>query len=281
MNDARYPIHSPVIRTLSQSPSTSARVCRTTLSGFKSRWMIFFEWRYSMAFAMSWAMWRTSDSGSPHRFSGFEITWNISLELDSASGRLPKSSKPMLNVIFLQMYKLDRFSNDMVYLFVGTPCIAMKDIYRRYNLNCISHAIPVGDLHRNSTALLRMECCRNTPVVRPAPRSLSRHSYDPASSVFPPRSAIDPWHYSYHLLPFDAAEVSLWRCSARSPVTRWMHLENWTFIFTKFLWCLTVCRKFRSISLDTLWVIPCQINQFFAKFASHPSDFDEIWHTCR
>ena len=26
------------------------------------------------------------------------------------------------------------------------------------------------------------------------------------------------------------------------------------------------------------WVIPCQINQWFA---SHPSDFDEIWHTCR
>ena len=25
-------------------------------------------------------------------------------------------------------------------------------------------------------------------------------------------------------------------------------------------------------------VIPCQINQWFA---SHPSDFDEIWHTCR
>ena len=28
-------------------------------------------------------------------------------------------------------------------------------------------------------------------------------------------------------------------------------------------------------------VIPCQINQFFAKFARLPSDFDEIWHTCR
>ena len=28
-------------------------------------------------------------------------------------------------------------------------------------------------------------------------------------------------------------------------------------------------------------VIPCQINQFFAKFASHHSDFDEIWYTCR
>ena len=27
-----------------------------------------------------------------------------------------------------------------------------------------------------------------------------------------------------------------------------------------------------------IWVIPCQINQWFA---SHPSDFDEIWHTCR
>ena len=26
-------------------------------------------------------------------------------------------------------------------------------------------------------------------------------------------------------------------------------------------------------------VIPCQINQFFAKFARPPSDFDEIWHT--
>ena len=26
------------------------------------------------------------------------------------------------------------------------------------------------------------------------------------------------------------------------------------------------------------WVIPCQINQWFA---SHPSDFDESWHTCR
>ena len=24
--------------------------------------------------------------------------------------------------------------------------------------------------------------------------------------------------------------------------------------------------------------IPCQINQFFAKFARPPSDFDEIWH---
>ena len=24
------------------------------------------------------------------------------------------------------------------------------------------------------------------------------------------------------------------------------------------------------------WVIPCQINQWFA---SHPSDFDDIWHT--
>ena len=30
-----------------------------------------------------------------------------------------------------------------------------------------------------------------------------------------------------------------------------------------------------------IWVIPCQINQFFAKFARPPSDFDEIWHTCR
>ena len=29
------------------------------------------------------------------------------------------------------------------------------------------------------------------------------------------------------------------------------------------------------------WVIPCQINQFFAKFARPPSNFDEIWHTCR
>ena len=27
-----------------------------------------------------------------------------------------------------------------------------------------------------------------------------------------------------------------------------------------------------------IWVIPCQINQWFA---SHPSDFDEIWHICR
>ena len=26
------------------------------------------------------------------------------------------------------------------------------------------------------------------------------------------------------------------------------------------------------------WVIPCQINQWFA---SHPSDFDESWHACR
>ena len=26
--------------------------------------------------------------------------------------------------------------------------------------------------------------------------------------------------------------------------------------------------------LQYLWVIPCQINQLFAKFASHPSDFD-------
>ena len=26
------------------------------------------------------------------------------------------------------------------------------------------------------------------------------------------------------------------------------------------------------------WVIPCQINQWFA---SHPSDFDESWHMCR
>ena len=30
--------------------------------------------------------------------------------------------------------------------------------------------------------------------------------------------------------------------------------------------------------LRLLWVIPCQINQWFA---SHSSDFDEIWHTCR
>ena len=29
------------------------------------------------------------------------------------------------------------------------------------------------------------------------------------------------------------------------------------------------------------WVIPCQINQFFAKFARPDSDFDEIWHTWR
>ena len=28
-------------------------------------------------------------------------------------------------------------------------------------------------------------------------------------------------------------------------------------------------------------VIPCQINQFFAKFARPDSDFDEIWHTWR
>ena len=28
----------------------------------------------------------------------------------------------------------------------------------------------------------------------------------------------------------------------------------------------------------SIWVIPCQINQWFA---SHPSDSDEIWHTCR
>ena len=44
-------------------------------------------------------------------------------------------------------------------------------------------------------------------------------------------------------------------------------------------------REYRNISwliLDVcVWVIPCQINQFFAKFASHPSDFDEIWYTCR
>ena len=33
-----------------------------------------------------------------------------------------------------------------------------------------------------------------------------------------------------------------------------------------------------ELSTETCWVIPCQINQWFA---SHPSDFDEIWHTCR
>ena len=32
---------------------------------------------------------------------------------------------------------------------------------------------------------------------------------------------------------------------------------------------------------NTKRVIPCQINQFFAKFARPPSDFDEIWHTWR
>ena len=35
--------------------------------------------------------------------------------------------------------------------------------------------------------------------------------------------------------------------------------------------CTCVIRK-------SIWVIPCQINQWFV---SHPSDFDEMWHTCR
>ena len=30
-----------------------------------------------------------------------------------------------------------------------------------------------------------------------------------------------------------------------------------------------------------IWVIQCQINQFFAKFARPPTDLDEMWHTCR
>ena len=34
-----------------------------------------------------------------------------------------------------------------------------------------------------------------------------------------------------------------------------------------------------GLRYEQIWVIPCQINQFFAKFARPPSDFDEIWHT--
>ena len=37
----------------------------------------------------------------------------------------------------------------------------------------------------------------------------------------------------------------------------------------------------RDLYIKEPWVIPCQINQFFAKFARPPSDVDEIWHTCR
>ena len=40
-----------------------------------------------------------------------------------------------------------------------------------------------------------------------------------------------------------------------------------------------VCEKRDGLSARPDYrVIPCQINQWFA---SHPSDFDEIWHTCR
>ena len=37
----------------------------------------------------------------------------------------------------------------------------------------------------------------------------------------------------------------------------------------------------RDLYIKEPWVIPCQINQFFAKFTRHPSDFDEILQTCR
>ena len=34
-----------------------------------------------------------------------------------------------------------------------------------------------------------------------------------------------------------------------------------------------------AVCLNRKRVIPGQINQFFAKFARPPSDFDETWHT--
>ena len=36
-----------------------------------------------------------------------------------------------------------------------------------------------------------------------------------------------------------------------------------------------------ELALPSPGVIPCQINNFFPKFARPPSNFDEIWHTCR
>ena len=36
-----------------------------------------------------------------------------------------------------------------------------------------------------------------------------------------------------------------------------------------------------TIKCGCIGVIPIKINQLFAKFARPPSDFDEIWQTCR
>ena len=44
---------------------------------------------------------------------------------------------------------------------------------------------------------------------------------------------------------------------------------------------ITIIRLRLQLLVYPCGVIPCQINQFFAKFARPPSDFDEIWHTCR
>ena len=65
----------------------------------------------------------------------------------------------------------------------------------------------------------------------------------------------------------------LWWCPM---FAMWVECDRWL--------CLTgvtvLCFQAYSCTV-CLWVIPCQINQFFAKFARPDSDFDEIWHTWR
>ena len=87
-----------------------------------------------------------------------------------------------------------------------------------------------------------------------------------------------PYYRSYWYATFFHVSISSPKCLPFHLCVRLMQNVSLSLqCFTSIYLFIIMCRM-RNICQ---WVIPCQINQFFAKFASPDSDFDEIWHTWR